>query len=138
MSVEVLNPRAIDLNFAEISRRIGIKAETIQKKLAFDIFADIVANTPIDTGRAMNNWNISVGVHDYSVTSEGGGDGSVQSRKKAKASAELASVKLGVTIWISNSLPYIQFLNEGSSIQAPANFVENAVVANLNALSRFF
>lgn len=134
MSVEVLNLKALDLDFKKISDLIGVAPILVQKKLAFDLFADIVADTPIDTGRAMNNWNISVGTPDRSITEESGSDGSIKGAKQGQAVATLANVPFGSTVWISNSLPYIVSLNEGSSDQAPANFVENNIINNLNSI----
>lgn len=135
MSVEVLNLRGLELDFKRIGDLIAIEPVLVQKKLAFDIFADIVADTPILTGRAMNNWNISVGNVDRSTTEEGGNAGSIEGAKQSEALAALAGLQPGSTVWISNSLPYIVALNDGSSDQAPSNFVENNVTNNLNAIA---
>ena len=134
MSVEVTNLRQLSKNFERIAQRIGVDVVTFQKKLAFDIFADIVAQTPVDTGRAMNNWNISVNVPDRSTTKTGGKKGSIRGVKKGEALTTIASLRPFSTVWISNSLPYIVFLNEGSSDKAPAGWVDRAVFNNLASL----
>lgn len=135
MSVEVLNLKGLELDFKKISELVGIAPVLVQKKLAFDIFAGIVADTPVLTGRAMNNWNISIGSVDHSITEEGGTGGGIKGAKQAQATATLAGLQPGFTVWISNSLPYIVPLNEGSSDQAPANFVEANIANELNAIS---
>jgi len=135
MSIEVRNLRRLNKNFDSIAKRLGLDVVTVQKKLAFDIFADLVADTPIDTGRAMNNWNISVGFPDASTTKSGGSAGGVQGSKKGEAAAALVGLKPFSTVWISNSLPYIGFLNEGSSDQAPSGWVERDVINNLATLA---
>lgn len=135
MSIRVRNLNKLNKNFDRIADRVGVSVVTLQKKLAFDIFADIVEQTPVDTGRAMNNWNISVGTVDGSVTEEGGSPGGIQSAKEGIAAASLAGLHPFSTVWISNSLPYIVFLNEGSSDQAPSGFVERSIRNNLSSLT---
>lgn len=135
MSIEVTNLRQLNKNFDKIAKSLGLTVVTVQKKLAFDIFADIVADTPVDTGRAMNNWNISVGTSDRSTTDKGGSEGGIKGGKRGEAAAALAGLRPFSTVWISNSLPYIVFLNEGSSDQAPSGWVERNVINNLATLA---
>lgn len=135
MSVEVTNLDQLNKNFDKIAKRIGLSPVIVQKKLAFDIFAGIVADTPVDTGRAMNNWNISVGSPDRSTTEKGGSGSSIQGAKEASAGATLLGLKPFSTVWISNSLPYIVFLNEGSSKQAPSGFVERNIINELSSIA---
>jgi len=135
MSIRVTNLRKLNKRFDKVADRVGVSVVTLQKKLAFDIFADLVEQTPVDTGRAMNNWNISVGTVDRSVTDSGGSPGGIQGAKEGIAAASLAGLQPFSTVWISNSLPYITFLNEGSSDQAPSGFVERSINNNLASLA---
>ncbi len=135
MSVQIKNLHKLDIDFDKIVESLGIEVVLVQKKLAFDIFSDIVGSTPIDTGRAMNNWNISVNTPDSNVTDEGGEESGISSSKEAEANTAMIGLRPFSTVWISNSLPYIVFLNEGSSDQAPSQFVERSIVNNLNSLS---
>jgi len=134
MSVKVTNLSKLTVDLDKIAESLGLEVVTVQKKLAFDIFADIVADTPIDTGRAMNNWNISVGTPDRSTTERGGSEGGIAGTKRGDATAALGGLRPFSTVWISNSLPYIIFLNEGSSDQAPSGFIEKNVFNNLSGL----
>lgn len=134
MSIRVTNLRQLDADLDRIAESLGIPVVLVQKKLAFDIFADIVADTPVDTGRAMNNWNMSISIPDASITDRGGDAVTVQSVKSIQAAQNLAALRPFSTVWISNSLPYIGFLNEGSSDQAPRNFVEKNVLNNLASI----
>jgi hypothetical protein len=138
MSIEVINQRQFAKEMDKISKNLGIDVVTIQKKLAFDIYGDVVAGTPVDTGRAMNNWNISVGQKDYSTTEGGGTASAIQSIKQAVALANVAHLQPFQTIWISNNLPYIGVLEEGHSDQAPNGWVERAVRTNLNTMGAAF
>lgn len=107
--------------------QVGLAEETVVKKVALEAFTRIVQKTPIDTGRAMNNWVISIGQVVYRVTQKGGSAGELQSKKAAEAQAALSGYKRGQVVWITNTVEYITFLNEGSSKQAPSQFVQDAV-----------
>lgn len=95
-------------------------------KTAGLILATVVPATPVDTGRARGNWQVSTA---RSITSEinrldqnGGSTISLgQSRINTRPR--------GATIYICNNVPYIQRLNDGYSAQAPAGFVQLAVRA---------
>lgn len=135
MSIKVTNQNQIAKNFEAIANRLGITHAIVQKKLAFDIFSGVVAGTPVDTGRAMNNWNISVGTPDRSTTEDGGDDAGIRSAKNAEALAALGALPKFTKVWISNSLPYIVSLNEGSSEQAPSGYVDRVVENELGTLN---
>lgn len=135
--INIRNKRKFEVSLDEFAAQIGVNVATVVKKLSFDIFADVVVGTPVDTGRAMNNWVISVGSPSRHVTDEGGPKASVAADKASTALGELATVRPFDTVWISNNLPYIGFLEEGSSKQAPSGWVERAIQNNLRQLARF-
>jgi hypothetical protein len=135
--INIRNRRRFEVSLDEFADQIGVDVATVVKKLSFDIFADVVAVTPVDTGRAMNNWVISVGSPSRHVTSEGGAKSGVAASKASEAAGALATVSPFDTVWISNNLPYIGFLEEGSSDQAPSGWVERAIQNNLRQLARF-
>lgn len=88
------------------------QAAQIPRKIAFDIHAGLIASTPRDTGRASSNWFPSVGTPSKEVT-----EGITPQPFNINPAP-------GEKIWIANNLPYINKLNDGSSTQAPTNFVE--------------
>ncbi len=132
--VKVTNLDQLAGDFDRIAKRLGLSVVTVQKKLAFDIFAGVVSETPVDTGRAMNNWNISVGFPDSSITDGGGSESGIKTSKQATAVAALGGLPPFSTVWISNSLPYIVPLNEGSSDQAPSGYIDRVIVNELATL----
>lgn len=132
--IEIKNLPKFEKNLRLVSKKLGIPVQTAVKKLAFDIFGDVVAGTPVDTGRAMNNWNISVGSPDHTTTEAGGKKTSVRNSKKVEGLTTLANFAVGQTVWISNSVDYIMYLEEGHSRQAPNGWVVRAVLNNINAL----
>jgi len=97
-------------------------ADTAARKIAFEIHAGLTNVTPVKTGRAKGNWFPSVGTPSEEIT-----DGiTPQPFNIDPAPLE--------KIWITNNLPYIVPLNEGSSQQAPTNFVELEVERVLSPL----
>jgi hypothetical protein len=111
--------------------------DAVMKKLTLDIVANLRSapdtgyGTPVDTGWARANWIPQIGSPRTSTegTREAAELGNVST---AGQEAGLASVVTSYTrergaIYISNNVPYIVRLNEGSSKQAPKGFVQNAI-----------
>lgn len=90
-------------------------------KIALDIDRGVVLSTPVDTGRARGAWN--VGINNVNL------EETTLSPKKSiagKVSEDEATIKTaenGDVIFISNNVDYIQYLEEGSSDQAPIGMV---------------
>jgi len=122
--------------FARRIRRRAREIETNTDKLvaltAGVIDQTVVLATPVDTGRARGNWQVSIGSPITEAVDELSPGGS---EAIATGKAVIRSRKPGQTIFISNNVAYIEALNEGSSSQAPANFVELAVLAGIRALN---
>ena len=96
-------------------------ADDFSKKVAGEMLQKIVVATPVDTGQARGNWRVNVGSVDTNTTetTDRGGQGTIS---KGIATIQ-AGGGLGKVVYISNSLRYIERLNDGWSMQAPANFV---------------
>lgn len=103
--------------------------------LALKIDARLVQMTPVKTGRARSNWLASIGKPDRSTLpgptgpaeERPPGIGPVAQAAIAAAQAVILSAPEFPLIYLSNNLPYIQRLNDGSSKQAPEAFVESAI-----------
>lgn len=96
----------------------------------------LVAQTPVDTSKALSNWRVAVGGSGYGAEAIPayyvGVAGSTQ-QASARAAIEAAKAALrtaraGSPIAIINQVPYIGQLAAGSSAQAPAGWVEGALV----------
>lgn len=94
----------------------------VQKKVALDLFTRIIVKTPVDTGRARGNWQITINAPATGVIEVTGGKSSGD-EALTKGSKKISSVKGFVTIFITNNVDYIGFLEEGSSDQAPKGMV---------------
>tara|TARA_R110002153_G_scaffold54447_6_gene151682 strand:- start:1158 stop:1568 length:411 start_codon:yes stop_codon:yes gene_type:complete len=107
-------------------------AEQIIKSVVLDVVANLVkapseGGTPVRTGWARANWIPRIG----GPSTEAVGDEEAVGLAKAAQQIGLGSVlsyKLASgPVYISNNVPYILRLNEGSSNQAPAGFVQRAI-----------
>lgn len=93
------------------------------RTVAIDALSGIGLATPVKSGRARANWNIAVNTVDRSITQDTNQPDYISEAKEATT-----DLKVTDTINISNNLPYIRRLNNGYSKQAPASFVEKAVM----------
>lgn len=110
---------------------------------AMAIVGDLAYKTPVDTSQALSNWRVTL---DSPATGTiaphyPGIQGSSQRASAAEtinaAKSVLANKKPGQAIFITNNLPYIKRLNDGYSAQAPAGFVELAVLIGRKMLAKF-
>lgn len=86
----------------------------------------LVLATPVDTGRARSNWQVALDGPAEGTIDEPMDIGTIQ----AAAANVVSRHKPGDgQINITNNLPYIGRLNKGWSAQAPAGFVEQAILA---------
>ena len=106
-------------------------ADTLTKKVTGEILQKVVVASPVDTGQFRGNWRVGVKNIDSTVDNSSldkSGQGSI-----SKGIAKIAiGGGIGKLVYISNSLPYSEKLNNGWSKQAPLNFVELSVQSVLN------
>lgn len=91
------------------------------KKIALEAFRRIVLRTPVDTGRARGNWQLSIDTPATGIlgTLDKGGGSTVRGGLGA-----LANLRPFAVVWLTNNLPYIQALEDGhSQRQAPFGMV---------------
>jgi len=59
-------------NIKNYKKKIYKRAEKVLKKTSFDILTGLIDATPVDTGRAKGNWNLSTGTPDKQNGYQGG------------------------------------------------------------------
>lgn len=112
----------------------------IKKLVATTVAASVIDNTPVDTGEARSNWQTSLGSPasaargPYAPGSKGSTGAANSAAAKAQNVAAVAAVGPGETIHIVNTAKHIAKLNAGGSAQAPAGFVEDAVMDGIMAI----
>ncbi len=129
---------AVSIGFGQFARRTErIKAavqpfiDRIHDDASAELVRAVITATPVKTGAARSNWLGGSPVAPRSVvaaTSEG-------AAISAAISATTSRVP-GADSELANSIDYIRLLNDGSSRQAPANFVALAVSAARDAIRR--
>lgn len=105
----------------------------MMRRVALDIDSALVLTTPVDTGRARSNWQVSIGKTAFGTVDQ------LMSPSEAigNAKAELSKLRdSDDKIHITNNLPYIQRLNEGWSPQQPAGFVDQAVMTVVGSIHK--
>jgi hypothetical protein len=125
-------------------KNVSVNADRVVRKCALIIDGAVVLATPVDTGRARSNWQVSANSpitttrEPYSPGSQlGKGEGANARAALQQGQQVIANYKGGTpdaAIYIANNLAYIGRLNAGSSKQAPAAFVETAVMQGANAV----
>jgi hypothetical protein len=127
-------------SFDELPRRMNKLGTSITQgvsKLAQDVAigigATVVDTTKVDTGKARSNWRASISapasgtIPPYSPGNKLG-IGETANAGAAKAQQKQAISRFDASkhtsIFITNNVPYIGALNDGSSVHAPGNMVE--------------
>ena len=117
--------KGFEADLDKFAASLDVGVETVIKKLALDIFTGVVRKTPVDTGRARASWVIGA---ERPLNSPELNAGREFTEAEATRFAmteliELNRLKPYDTVFISNSLPYITALEDGSSKQAPGGMV---------------
>lgn len=135
------------LDLAKYVDKIADDAKQAASDLAVEtsltIVGDLAYKTPVDTSQALSGWEVTldapaIGVHGPHFPGKGGSTYRQSAAETlAKAKAALKSKKPGQVIYITNNQPYIKRLNDGSSAQTPAGFVERAVLIGRKMMRKF-
>lgn len=132
---------AVSRGFGQFSRRmkvvanaVGENAAILVRKAALAADQAVVQSTPVDTGRARANWVVSIGAPrrtEVGFTDPGGGIAI------SAGAAVIGGYKAGQgSIFITNSVPYINELEDGSSKQARSGMTVFAIQAARAQLKR--
>ena len=121
-----------DPQIRAIIRSLERVTERVITKISLDVTANLIETTPVDTGWARANWVPAIG-QPFTASLEDvkpqPGDISLATSRQNQGTASVATgyrLSQG-SVFVSNNVPYIVRLNEGSSSQAPAAFVQRAI-----------
>ena len=113
----------------------------VLRNAAFKVDQAVVTATPVDTGRARSNWIASIGSPaggtrgPFSPGSKlGRGENNNAQAAITAAKAIIDSRRFNQSVFITNNVHYIGDLNNGSSKQAPKNFVRRGIQAGTQAV----
>lgn len=126
------------LDLAKRLDKMPTQIEQAANKVKVDcvkaIDRDLVPHTPVDVTTAVSNWQPGVGAKPSfelpAIVPGEYGSTAPESRREAIAHVDraLADVAPGQSFFLSNLTDYIVRLNNGSSRQEPAGFVERALL----------
>ena len=121
---------ALDLSKA-IEKAKG-QTEIVAKKIVLELFSNVIYKSPVLTGRFRANWNCSIGSMDKSTSAATDKEGS---GAIGRVRAEVTKYTLdGRSIYLANSLPYAERLENGWSDQAPQGMVRLSIIETNNAI----
>ena len=126
-----LNVFANEIN--SLANRISQNIPRMVTDVAMSVVEFVADATPVDTGQASGNWKTQIGSPSSAWDA---GPSSAQNSIDA-ARAALAGLREGQVVHITNNVPYIVELNQGSSRQAPVGFVESAIVIAIGLIGRY-
>ena len=104
----------------EFADMVQQDADEVFQIVATEVGRSVINLTPVDTGRALSNWNAGINAPDdvYRETED-----PLDDRTSARLAGEFKSLKFGDTAYITNATPHVPFLEYGSSKQAPNGFI---------------
>lgn len=114
------NIRDFTLGLDRFAKEIDENVEKVHRAVALEGLNGVVRMTPVDTGRARANWQVTQDVPatgDTEATDKGGG-ATINTGNAAIGQAPAYSVT-----YLTNNLDYIETLEGGSSKQAPAGML---------------
>ena len=124
------NTAEFEAKLLAFADKVGLEYGKVVAKFVLDLDRKIVLRTPVDTGWAQMNWNISADSPDFSyfpaerpVDSPLGADAARTALQRAQLWATIILTDPHHTFYISNGIPYIEHLENGHSGQAPNGMV---------------
>lgn len=113
------------LDIDQFTKTVALRYEVVIRTVTLSVVSEVIARSPVDTGRFRGNWQVGLGAANLATTQEvdKGGGGTI-----ARAASRLAAWVFGrrlapILIVISNNLPYAKRLENGWSQQAPTGMV---------------
>lgn len=115
-------------------QKVLVNLDQTIRRVAIVVDTALVETTPVKSGRARSNWLPSLNTPNRNIIEVPKDANGVN--LKPPIDPVLSGFKLSDTILITNNLPYIRKLNEGSSVQAPAGFVDIALTKGKRAVKK--
>lgn len=120
------NADKFSVELDRVLEQLKTDTQTFKRVFALNLLSRIVYRTPVDTGRARANWqvsNVSPNTNERKRFKKNQ-PSAVATDTVARGQKNIDKNKEGQSIWIANNLPYIQRLESGTwSKQAPQGMV---------------
>lgn len=116
-------------SLAAFAKKTETTMDEAYRGIVIELFSSVIADTPVDEGRARGNWQVGIGSPPGGITmrlDDTGPAGSPQAKRTGGAINAVLTAKYDIheTAWLANNLPYIVRLEyEHWSEQAPHGMV---------------
>lgn len=113
--------RKFSVDISKWVKKANGNVHTATSKMLLNITKNVTYETPVKDGYARNNWRHSLNEPDLTTTDV--------PDKKPKVESKMVEIPEGqdFNYYLTNSLPYIEALEYGSSRQAPQGMVRMTV-----------
>lgn len=116
-------------DFAAQLNQLGDRLERelfdkVIKKAMFDLWAECMSETPVETGRAMGSWSLDTDWNDWALP-----PGDYVQGILSNVGNVVNSLPKSDRYVLFNNVEYISELEDGHSTQAPSGFIANALAA---------
>lgn len=112
-----------DTKPSEFTVTIKDDFKKLRNEIALFGLRGVVLRTPVDTGRARGSWSVSMNAIRTVDRGPQGSESQATSASMNSGVAEIASADPFGVLYIVNAIPYIGFLENGSSKQNPAGML---------------
>lgn len=109
-----------------ISVELAQDVSQVARRTSLKVLNGVVLGTPVDKGEARGGWQVSMSVPTLTRSESIDRSGGLTISKGLSVIGSAKTIKYP-TIYIVNNVKHIVSLNEGTSLQAPAKFVETAI-----------
>ena len=99
------------MDLTKYAKRKGIEFKEVRKHYAFALYSSIVRKTPVDTGRARGNWQVTVGEPAQGEVPD--------TRRSPMSESQMPNPEGDESIFITNNLDYITKLEYGGYPKNP-------------------
>ena len=125
-------PEVFARRMFDLAQGLPENAARVLRRGAISAAEAVVRATPVDTALARSNWLAGLGSPDLSARAPRSIDATI-----AEVRSKVQRAPPDSEIHIANGgdkVPYLELLNAGSSLQAPANFVRIAAMVARESL----
>lgn len=110
---------AFGRSLKRFAEKTGTTLEAVHQAIVIELFSSIILDTPVDTGRARANWQVSNGVPKDGVVASLDPSGAMTVTTVQQHKTDTSKIA-----YLTNNLPYIGRLEyDAWSKQAPAGMV---------------
>ena len=126
------DPYTFARNIDVMAKNVKKNSELLVKRAAIVLHTTLVNTTPVDKGTARSNWQVGIDEEPQKIV-----DPAPVSDVLLKGRTEILKYDGNENrkIVVGNPVPYIEPLNNGWSSQAPAGFIESAILVAQDAIT---